>query len=162
MQIVLIKPNFNFNIPHELLRQGVEEALDEAAKEVKQDFLRPTSQWEHKPEFIIEAAPFKRRIYTTDINYIRINNGTNRTGMTIAHGNGHLHLPSKFSPKTRPGDLYGYGGVRDYERGKNVFRQVRKSSIRPRKWDEWIARLWSEHTNLADFVQRRINAIYSK
>lgn len=154
MQIIPIN---DLNLKQEWLdiQSAVEEGLDYIANSVQEDFVRPTLQWEHKPDFVIEKTTFTRSIYTLDPNYIRINNGTNRSGYT--EGKPNLWLPDRYAPKTHASDLYGYGGVREYTRGKNVFKRVKQSSIKARKWDEWIQKLWTEHQNIADFIQRKIN-----
>lgn len=154
MQIIVIN-DLDLRAEWDKINAGIEEGLDDVATQVRNDFLRPTKQWDHKPQFEIESKPKERTIFTTDENYIRINNGTNRSGYT--EGKPRLWLPSHFVPKTRSGDLYGYGGVKEYERGKNVFRRVKKSSIKARLWDEWIYKLWTEYIDIGDYIQRKIN-----
>lgn len=141
---------------------AVEKGLDIVADNIQSDFLQPTKQWTHKPQFNIIKSTLGREIYTTDNRYVWINDGTgpNRGGEITGKGGKALWLPSKWIAKTRVGDLYGYGGVRDYERGKNVFKKpIKMSKITPRKWDEYIYRLWTEYNDIGDFIQRQINAI---
>lgn len=159
MDIIVFKADTEISEILAKFLPAAEAGMDIVADNIRTDFLQPTKQWVHKPQFNIVKSPLFREISTIDDRYVWINDGTNRSGEITARGNKKLWLPSKWSPKTRPNDLYGYGGVREYTKGVNVFKSVKKSSIKARKWDEWIYTLWTQYNDIGDFIQRQINAI---
>lgn len=139
--------------------KAVEDALDKTAQLILQDFFRPTKSWEHTPLFEVESAKETRTIFTTDPIYVWLNFGTKRSGTVTPVNKKALHLPASFIPATRPNDLFGYQGEREYADGVNVFKSVRKSSIRPRHFDEQIFKQYAKggSFNLQDYFQRKIN-----
>lgn len=117
---------------------AIEKALDDQAEILKGRLEAPAKTWSNPPLFNITRSFLRRDIYTTDMKYVLVNNGTQRSGMTRPRGR-VLHLPSRWVAKTRVYDLDANAGVREYTKGKNVFYSVPKSSIRARHFDVAVA-----------------------
>lgn len=162
MRVILIN---ELDLTGELTKvlQGVESGLDIAANQINGKFLQPTSEWNHKPEFTIESAPKERTISTDDVNFVRVNNGTNRKGRFVYPRNKKaLRLPVSSRPKTIPFNFQGQEGGSTYEDGKNIIHGgIPMSSIEPRGWDELIEYEYSSEFSgggkLSDIIQQEIN-----
>lgn len=71
---VILPKKLLFDI--DALSRVVENTLDGSAKAATVDFEVTTQTWEHKPDFVINATPGKRQIFTTDKIYKYVNDGT--------------------------------------------------------------------------------------
>lgn len=135
---------------------GVESGLDIAANEIKNKFLQPTSTWNHKPEFTIESEPRQRTIGTDDVNYARINDGTEPHKIRAKN---KKTLKGNFgTAKTRPFNFQGQPATQ----GEVFFaKEVNNPGISPRGWDELIEYEYSSEFSgggkLQEILQNEIN-----
>lgn len=155
MRIVVVN---NLDLKAELakIKRGIEQGLDDAANEAKNEFLRPAETWDGRPTFEVQRGANSRTIFTQHQHYVWVNYGTNRHGRRTVAGNRALHLPASWEPKTSPMDRSAGEGDRTYVRGENLFRSVPMSSITARRWDTLIADEF-EAGLLRKIVQQAIN-----
>lgn len=155
MRIVVVN---TLNLKAELakIKKGLEQGLDDAANEAKNQFLRPAETWDGKPAFEVQRGANSRTIFTQHQHYGWVNYGTNRHGRRTVARNRALHLPAAWEPKTSPMDLTAGDGERNYVPGENLFRSVPMSSIEARRFDTVIADEF-ESGLLRRIVQQAIN-----
>ena len=128
----------------EKIIRATENALDDAAKDVKVDFLVTTQTFDHSVEFVIDKSTGKREIYTTDPPYFYVNYGTKVRRALMS---------PDFSPKTRAGVIGSNPG-----RGGVVFISHRLSlpGIEARNFDKVILEKWQ--AQFPTIMQRAIDA----
>ncbi len=138
------------------LDKPLEAALDDLAAAIKVEFELTTKTWDHKPQFNIESSKGRRLVYTDDQHYSWVNYGTNNFGTQFPVNKKALRLPSYQTAKTRTGDIFSYSGNRDYTTGVNIFKSVKISSIKARRFDKAIVQFFKV-TGTKQFFTNALN-----
>jgi hypothetical protein len=139
----LIMPPLPLLDADKILR-ATENALDDAAKDVRVDFLVTTETFDHKVEFTIDKTNGKREVYTTDAPYFYVNFGTSVRRALMS---------PDFKPKTRTGFIGSNQG-----RGGVVFisKKLNLPGIKAREFDRVIKEKWQKA--FPAIMQRAIDA----
>jgi hypothetical protein len=119
------------------------------AKEVKADFEKTTSTWEHKPEFTHQVSlkgPGPELLVGTDDEiYGYVSRGTKPHAIFAGIYTGKsdkkaLSFPARSAPKTRPGSLRAGRGFKS--RKKVARPYVMHPGTKPRRFEEGVQKLW--------------------
>jgi hypothetical protein len=148
---VILPKAMLFNI--EALSRIVENTLDGAAKAATVDFEVTTQTWEHKPDFVTNATPGKRQVYTTDKIYKYVNDGTKPHIITAKNAK-QLVFGVPYGAKTTV-QVIGSG---QGSKGRTI---VRKKSVQhpgneAREFTVVIAEKWAEQLPVT--MQRAIDS----
>lgn len=143
MSLKVIMPPLPLLDADKILR-ATENALDNAAKDVKVDFLVTTETFDHQVDFKIDKEDGQREVYTTDAPYYYINFGT-RVRRAL--------MSEDFRPKTRNryiGSNKGRGGV------VFISKKLNLPGIKAREFDKAIQEKWQKE--FPKIMQRAIDA----
>ena len=124
--------------------RATENALDNAAKAARVDFLVTTETFDHKVDFVIDKDDGRREVYTTDAPYYYVNFGTKVR---------HALMSPDFKAKTVPGAIrsnLGRGGV------VIISKKINLPGIVAREFDRIIQEKWQEE--FYKIMQRAIDA----
>jgi hypothetical protein len=147
------------------LMRVVENTLNEQAEAVRQQFLNTVETWNTKPEFVTEKSPGERRIYTRNLIYMFVNNGTKRH--IIPH-------PTDIYPGRKPLRFYRTGfraksrvglisrSNKGAVAGKDLTfaKWVDHPGTEARKFDEAIQKKWQKE--LPKQLQRAIDTEFRR
>jgi len=101
----IIPPPLKLNV----IKAGIEAALDELAAEINQDFGEFVKTWNNQPEFSIEERKGYRKIFASDDILFYVNNGTKPHEIRPRNAK-VLVFQSGYSAKTKPGSFSSRGG----------------------------------------------------
>jgi hypothetical protein len=126
------------------MERAIENTLNQSALAAKADFGVTVQTWNDKPQFKIERKAGERTVYTDNLIYFFINNGTRVRYATMT---------KDFQAKTRAGFIGSGGG-----RGGVAFISKRrpKPGIKARKFDMVIKKKWDD--KLPTQLQRAIDS----
>lgn len=121
-------------------RAAINEVLNVAAHDVRDDFLRTVATWEHSVDFVINVPDdYVRTVSTTDEIYSMLNAGTPPHLIFPKQGK-FLRFQTPFQAKTVPQSISSgpgsVGGQTVYSRG------VAHPGTKARDWDGTIAVKW--------------------
>lgn len=118
-------------LDYKRILDAIEDGLDTAADEVRKDFGKTISTWEHKPTFTILKRPGERTISTADDIYRYVSCGTRVRRVVMTRD---------FSPKSRyrfVGAMAGSGGV-----AFGPSKRINRPGIKAREFEITIALVW--------------------
>jgi hypothetical protein len=143
---ITVKPIIprNLGLDEKSINTAVENSLTQTALAIKADFGVTTQTWDNKPVFKIEKSPYKRVIYTENLIYLFLDEGTKKNYPIRPKNAPFLVFRSRgggYSTKTRSGQIASYPG------GKasghlNKRKEVIHPGIEARKFSESIAKKW--------------------
>lgn len=135
------------------LNRAIEDALDEAAKEVKLDFAETISSWDTPVRFIIYSRTGERTVSTKNEIYFWVNDGTKEHTIT-ANKAKRLAFRVGGAPKTRAGVI---GSGPGHAGGAVAFaKAVMHPGIKPRLFNKAIKTKWQKL--FPRWIQDAINA----
>lgn len=151
-------------IPKELLfddkklMKAVDNALNMAATDVQADFARTVNTWNHRPTFVIQKGAGERTIFTTDLIYKYVSEGT-KPHPIVARNAKSLHFFAVgFAPKTRVRRIRASAGAVATQ-GEAFPVAVQHPGTQAREFAEVIAEGWKDE--LPKLLQRAIDAVVS-
>lgn len=135
-------------------RAAINEVLNVAAHDVRDDFLKTVATWEHEVTFAIEAPDdYVRTVSTADTIYGMLNAGTPEH-LIFPRNGGLLRFNTPFQAKTVPQSINSgpgsVGAQTVYSRG------VIHPGTKARDWDITIALKW------LDIFPKRMQAAIRK
>ena len=137
------------------LMMAVDNSLNQAAAGVQSDFVRTTVTWNHRPAFMVQRGAGTRTIYTTDLIYKYVSEGT-KPHPIVARNAKTLHFFAVgFSPKTRPRRIRAAQGS-PATSGEAFPVAVQHPGTQAREFAEVIAEQWQEE--LPKLLQDAIDA----
>lgn len=154
MKMTVIVPKRFLKLP-EVLERVIENTLDGAAENVREDFLVTTQTWEHKPEFAIVKKPGDRWIGTDDKIYGILNEGARPHIIRAKNGPGLRFYATGFKPKSRVQQIVSRKG----KAANKDFRTpvvVHHPGVEKRMWNRVIKKKWDKM--LPTILQRAIDA----
>jgi hypothetical protein len=136
------------------INRAIDDALDEAAREVRLDFDETVSSWDTPVRFVTYSRSGERVVSTKTAIYIWVNDGTKRHPIKAKNAKA-LAFSLGGAPKTRAGVIGsgpGHGG------GAIAFaKSVMHPGIKPRRFNKAIKTKWQKL--LPKLLQESINAV---
>ena len=136
------------------MAEGIQNALDTTAEQIRTDFLTTVQTWNHNPEFKIDRGVWDRRIYTVDEIYAWVNNGTEPHTIAPVTKKA-LRFLTGGRAKTEPGFIGSTSGA--VGSAEVVTKRVNHPGGRPRRFDEEIGNKWQEE--FPAIMQQQINQV---
>lgn len=143
-------------IDTERMLRTINNTLDQEAQAVRANFIVTTETWKHRPTFLVQSTPGIREIYTTDLIYKYVSEGT-KPHIIVPRNAKALHFfATGFRAKTR---------IRIIERSNigatatqdETFTQlVHHPGTEAREFAETIQKKWQDE--LPKQLQRAIDA----
>lgn len=136
----------------EKMHRTIEDALDDAAKEVRKDFDITVQSWDTHVPFKTYSRAYERTISTNNAIYFFVNNGTKKHRIA-ARNKKFLAFMMGGSAKTAPGVFSSGAG---HPGSVLVFaKRIMHPGIKPRKFNKIIRDKWLNE--LPRRLQRAIN-----
>jgi hypothetical protein len=134
------------------LNRAIEDALDDAAKEVRKDFDETVSSWDTYVPFITYSSTGERIVSTKSLVYRFVNDGTKKHKITVKRAKA-LAFALGGAPKTRAGII---GSGPGHAGGATAFaKSVMHPGIKARKFNKAIKTKWQKL--LPKWIQDAIN-----
>jgi hypothetical protein len=153
-----MRPRLKAIVPRKLifdpkrLSAAVEEALDDAAKAVREDFDKTVSTWDTYVPFLTLSRTGEREIYTKSLIYHFVNDGTKKHKITPKKAKA-LAFASLSGPKTQPHVINSGAG---FSGGVLQFaKSVMHPGTKPRLFNKAIKTKWQKL--LPKWLQEAIN-----
>lgn len=137
----------------------VDNALDQAAAGCKADFNTTTSTWNHRPTFLVRKGAGERTIYTSDVIYNYVSEGT-RPHIIRPRQAKRLHF---FRTGFRPKSRYRYIGSNQgavANQDETFTQLVHHPGTAAREFEKVIAEKWEKELPIE--LQRAIDAEVGK
>jgi hypothetical protein len=146
--VIKFKPIKPGDFKSRAFEQELRKAVQDVGRDMRKNFERPVSTWNHRPSFrmmnITGGSRIGVEVFTENDIFAWVSQGTNGPGGSWypirPRGNNYLHYQAYYRRKTAPGTLASSSGGK--YGGWLVRSRVRHPGIRsPRRFDEQVARL---------------------
>lgn len=142
----------HFRIDERKFKDVIESALDDAAKQVKEDFEDTIQSWDTYVKFVTYSRSYEREVTTNNQIYSWVNDGTKKHKITVKNAKA-LAFRLGGAPKTRAGVL---GSGEGHPGGAVAFaKYVMHPGIKARKFNKLIRDIWLN--KLPRLLQRALN-----
>lgn len=142
----------HFRLDEKRFKDAIEDALNDAAKQVKAAFEDTVQSWDTPVRFITYSREYEREVSTSNKIYFWVNDGTKKHKITVK-GAKALAFRLGGAPKTRAGVL---GSGEGNPGGAVAFaKYVMHPGIKPRKFNKLIRDIWLY--KLPQLLQKALN-----
>lgn len=138
---------------------AVDWGLDTAAREVKREFGETTSTWKSRPTFVIQKGAGERTIFTTDLIYKFVSEGTKPHPIVAKNAKSLHFFAVGFAPKTRVRRIRASAGAVATQGEAFPVAVFKHPGTQAREFAEVIAEGWKDE--LPKLLQRAIDAVVS-